>query len=858
MFKDSRDQADLTTARAADEAIDALRQREKKLDTLNRAAVKFLSQSEETFVDTMTSGVGLIADMTHFDRVSVWRNFMKQNGMHTAQVYRWNRKSGGTTAPNEKLTDITYSRLVPRWEEIFAAGGSINNLARNLPEYDVLKSFGVVSMLANPVFINNAFWGFVLYERDREIVFEEDAVDILRSASLMMAATVNRNEQAALYREADERAKLMLDATPITCQLWDRNFKTIDCNEAAVKLYELKDKQEYIDKFFDLSPEYQPDGQRSIEKARFYIEKAFAEGGCVLDWMHRKLDGTPMPMEITLVPLKYGDDYVIAAYQRDMREHNRMMDEINTALLDATEANRSKSEFLANMSHEIRTPMNAIMGITEILLQDETLASKVKEALTKVYNSGDLLLNIINDILDLSKIEAGKLELTPFKYETASLINDAATLNMMRIGSKQIEFQLSVDENTPSALVGDELRIKQILNNLLSNAFKYTEKGHVKLSVSAEKEGDEKGSDVTLVFSVSDTGQGMTKEQISKIFDEYSRFNLKANRTTEGTGLGMSITQNLIGLMNGSITVESEVNKGSLFTVRLPQKTAGGGVLGKELAESLQKFRTSGAKQIKRARVLFEPMPYGSVLIVDDVESNLYVAEGLLAPYGLSVETVMSGLDAIDKIKGGMEYDIVFMDHMMPRMDGIEATKTMREHGYTRPIVALTANAVVGQSDMFLANGFDGFISKPIDVRQLNAVLKKFVRGKHSPETVEAARRQEAGRMGQAVDETPHPPISKRLAELFIRDASRALATLEAVLEKRGGYEDDDIRAYTVSVHAMKSSLAHVGETELSAVAAGLEQAGRDKNTAVMSAETGEFLDNLRAVVEKITLLKNS
>ncbi|MDR0447624.1 MAG: HAMP domain-containing protein, partial [Treponema sp.] len=237
------------------------------------------------------------------------------------------------------------------------------------------------------------------------------------------------------------------------------------------------------------------------------------------------------------------------------------------ALITSEMESAAKTSFLANMSHEIRTPMNAILGITEILLHDETLGNNTKEALNKVYNSGDMLLHIINDILDLSKIDAGKLELDPAIYDVPSLINDTVTLNMMRIGSKPIEFELSVDENTPGSLLGDELRIKQILNNLLSNAFKYTKKGVVKFSVSVEKERQSHNEDMSLVFSVSDTGQGMTEEQISKLFDEYSRFNMDSNRTIEGTGLGMSITQSLIQMMNGRISVKSVLNLGTQFTV---------------------------------------------------------------------------------------------------------------------------------------------------------------------------------------------------------------------------------------------------------------------------------------------------
>ncbi|MCL1889122.1 MAG: transporter substrate-binding domain-containing protein [Desulfovibrionaceae bacterium] len=655
-------------------------------------------------------------------------------------------------------------------------------------------------------------------------------------------------------RRSHESSQILLDSMPLTGNLWDKDGNILEFNKAALRLFKIKNKQYYLDNFFKLSPEYQPDGGRSDEKGKMFVQKAFDEGRCVFEWVHQTADGEPIPCEIILVRVNLGDQELVAGYARDLREHKRMIREIEQRTEEALSASRAKSDFLASMSHEMRTPMNAILGIAEIQLQDGSLSLPIREALDKIYNSGDLLLSIINDILDLSKIEAGKLELAPAEYQVASLINDIVTLNMMRISSRPIEFELSVDENAPTALYGDELRIKQILSNLLSNAFKYTNEGSVKLSVYTEPpvSGEAGGAGAMLVFVVSDTGQGMTEEEIGKLFDEYARFNMEANRSTEGTGLGMSITRNLIRMMNGEILVKSELNKGSVFTVRLPQGFAGSGVLGRELAESLEKFQLTGTRQIKRVQVLFEPMPYGRVLVVDDVESNLYVAKGLLAPYGLNVETVVSGFGAIGKIKNGNVYDIVFMDHMMPKMDGIEATKIIRGLGYAHPVVALTANAVVGQSEIFLANGFDGFISKPIDIRQLNSILKQFVRDKQPAEVIEAARRQnEDGRVEHIADGTARPVAGSPLAEIFVRDALKAAATLEALHEKRGAYED--MRTYVISVHGMKSALANIGEPELSAAAHRLEQAGREQNIAVIAAETPAFLGMLRTIIEKLT-----
>ena len=559
------------------------------------------------------------------------------------------------------------------------------------------------------------------------------------------------------------------------------------------------------------------------------------------------------------------------------------MTEIIRAKRQAESASLTKSQFLATMSHEIRTPMNAILGIAEIQLQEESLDAAVREAMSKIYASGDLLLGIINDILDLSKIESGKLELVIAPYEIASLVSDTVQLNIMRIGSKPIEFVLEIDERAMASLSGDELRVKQIINNILSNAFKYTAAGQVRMSLTTEAGGD--GNAVILAFRISDTGQGMTKEQVDKLFDEYSRFNLEANRTTEGAGLGMSITRNLVSLMHGEIEVESEPGLGSAFTVRLPQGMVGGEVLGREMAENLRQFRTSSRARMRGVQITREPMPYGSVLIVDDVETNIYVAKGLLAPYGLQVESADSGFAAIEKVKRGKLYDVVFMDHMMPVMDGIEATKIIRDAGYTAPIVALTANAVSGQADVFLGNGFDDFLSKPIDVRQLNTVLNRFVRDKRAPESAgvaqhgaeavqhgaegklrgEPAAGVEATLRGISADgaETiqlvdfadgtaPAPPaLDPGFAEVFLRDARKSLAALEALAEK-AAYADEDKRQYVVLVHGMKSALANIGRTELSAMAAGLEQAGRDGDMAAILAGTPDFLSRLRALADEL------
>jgi len=531
---------------------------------------------------------------------------------------------------------------------------------------------------------------------------------------------------------------------------------------------------------------------------------------------------------------------------------------ISQAKIKSDKRTQQKSNFLATMSHEVRTPLNAILGMTEIQMQNTAHPLPTIEAFVKINNSGKLLLNIINDILDLSKIESGKLELIPVNYDVASLINDIIQLNYIRYEDKPVNFTIEIDENIPATLVGDELRIKQILNNLLSNAFKYTDSGEVKFSVNSHVIGRGGGAVVvTLIFKVEDTGQGMTPDQLNRLFDEYTRFNLEANRTTEGAGLGMTITRNLINLMYGQIDVSSTFGEGTSVIVRLPQKTDGmgiRGVLGKQTAENLRQFKKDNTIQLKKTRIPHEYMPYGRIMIVDDVETNLYVAQGLMSPYGLKIDLATNGFEAIEKIKEGNIYDIVFMDHMMPKMDGMEATKALRGMGYTRPVVALTANALAGQADLFLNNGFDDFISKPIDVRLLNGILNKLIRDKQPMEILEAARKEKE-KMGivSGAGGSERHNIAPQLAEIFARDAKKAASVLTSCLLNNFNSEDY-IHMYIINVHAMKSALANIGEKELSSAALKLEKAGRDKDLNVMLSETSDFILNLKAIINRISV----
>jgi PAS domain S-box-containing protein len=817
------------------------------LDTVNSASTFLLSSNNaDTFENSLMKSFALVGYCLDVDRVQIWRNEVLDGDLHFVLRYEWLSEYGRKCKPVPIGLHFPYS-MKKDWEEMFMRGEFINAPLCELPEEDqvFLGYYEMKSIVMIPMFLDGYFWGFFSIDDCRkERSFSDEEISILTSAGLMMSSAVNREVQTTKMREADERVQVMFDAVPLAVVFWDKNYHLIDCNHAALAMFDLSSKKEFLDRFFDLSPEHQPDGNLSKQRVYEQLEKAKENGYYRMGWMHQKLNGEPIPAEVILVRVKHKGELAFTGYIRDLREEHARLREMRKAEM-AEESSKAKSNFLARMSHEIRTPMNAILGITEIQLQEQSLQEATRDAFERIYNSGDLLLGIINDILDLSKIEAGKLELVPVQYDIASLINDTVQLNIMRYESKPIEFILDVNEDLPLMLIGDELRIKQILNNILSNAFKYTDEGTVTLVVSNEPTED--SENVTLVFSVSDTGQGMTRDQVNKLGSEYARFNMEANRKTEGTGLGMSITMSLVHLMEGELSIDSSPGIGSTFTIRLPQKRTDAETIGRELAENLMHLNLSNVSRIRTVQVKREFMPYGRVLVVDDVETNLYVAKGLLAPYGLAIDLVMSGFEAVDRIREGAVYDIIFMDHMMPRMDGIETTKILRDMGYTQPIVALTANALAGQEDIFLNNGFDEFISKPIDSRQLNATLNKLIRDKKPPEVIEAARSQKNNVFSSGSQVSMYP----QLAEFFIRDAKKAAAVLEAIYVNKCR-RSDDLSMFIINIHALKSALANIGEPELSDVAAKLEFAGREQNLKSVLGELPSFLESLFDVIYKL------
>jgi PAS domain S-box-containing protein len=553
-------------------------------------------------------------------------------------------------------------------------------------------------------------------------------------------------EAEAKAREMDERAKIMFDTAPFASCMFDKDFNMIDCNQEIVKLFGIPDREFFLTRHTELFPEYQPSGELSAEVSAKNVRIAIEKGYQHFECMHQKLDGTPLPVESILVGVKYKGKDVIVSHFRDLTEQKAMV-RLAKQQAEAEAVSQAKSVFLANMSHEMRTPMNVIVGFTDLMLEEENVPGEIKATLRKINTAGHTLMGLINNVLDISKIEAGKLELTPVQYDVASLLNDVITLNMIRINNKPITFKLNIEGAMPAMLFGDDLRVKQILNNLLSNAFKYTKKGTVTLSVvvkgvttnETSTNGNTTNGNTTNVFdisfTISDTGIGIRGEDISKLFSDYNQVDTKANRAIEGTGLGLSITKKFIEMMGGEISVESEYGKGTSFCAKIRQGFVSDQVMGRETVESLCGLRYLDKKRHSQEKLSRLDLSYARVLVVDDFPTNLDVAAGMLRKYKMQVDCVQSGQDAVNLIAAGERvYDAVFMDHMMPVMDGIEATKAIRaldtEYAHNVPIIALTANVVAGNEQMFLNNGFNAFLPKPFNVMGLDSVVQLWVRDK--------------------------------------------------------------------------------------------------------------------------------
>ncbi len=536
----------------------------------------------------------------------------------------------------------------------------------------------------------------------------------------------------------------------------------------------------------------------------------------------------------------------------DVTETRNYIEEIKQVREQAEQANIAKSAFLANMSHEIRTPMNAIVGLSDIIME-ESRGRKVYGYACDIKSSSRNLLALINDILDLSKVEAGKMELVLTEYHLKSLINEV--LNMMDIVASQHGLMLTseFDMSLPCRYLGDEGRIKQILINLLNNALKFTKEGHVKIAVSGIP-GEEPDTE-RLIFRVEDTGCGIREEDRERIFENFRQLDSRRNRSVEGTGLGLSITRHLAELMDGSVKVESVYGEGSTFIVEVIQKVADSRPLSEVPEVELQKEKPLEPFTARNCKVL----------VVDDNMINRKVARSLLQTYDLEITEAESGMEAIQFVNGTL-FDIIFMDHMMPGMDGIEAVQHIRsecgENGTLPVVIALTANAMEGVRETFLANGFQDFLTKPIDRRTLHMILLKWIPDEkriagsgwmHSLQSdrnnylkfqdiiIEGIDTDEVAEHYSASIEEYH-----ELLNLYCLDGKRKLEVLQDLLE------EEDYKAYGIEVHALKSASANVGAMQVSNIAREQEKAVKREDYTFVDSHAEKLLAEYEEQLEHI------
>lgn len=549
----------------------------------------------------------------------------------------------------------------------------------------------------------------------------------------------------------------------------------------------------------------------------------------------------------------YGDIIGYIIIVTDLSERIKTVQRLEEAIKEADSANQAKSTFLANISHEIRTPMNVIIGFSELVLKME-LEEQVREYIEDIKDSSENLLAIINDLLDISKIESGKMELVCSDYYIGGLFHDVFLIINAQAKKKGLDFHMTVDKDMPNKLYGDKIRIRGVLINLLNNAVKYTKQGTVSLEAKVLNKRDDI---VSLEFIVTDTGAGIRQEEQGRLFESFSQVDRKVHYGVEGTGLGLAIVKGYVTLMNGDVKVESVYGEGSVFTAVIEQKIID--------ASPIDKFEGKDVKDADDFCIGDMKIPDVRVLVVDDNQINLKVAGSSLGYYGLKVDTASSGMEAIELCRQN-RYDMVFMDQMMPQMDGIEAMKQIRkldfhyDHGGACKIIVLTANAVSGVREQLVSEGFDEYLGKPINFKQLERLFRRFIPEERIQSgTKQSIETEEELEMQKLQEMLPELELKEGILycggnltdyldvlQLVYRRGEKQLEEL-AELQKQGKYSE-----YTIRVHGMKGSARSIGAKKVSDLAKAQEKAGKEGDFAYIDAHMDEFCREYRMFLEQI------
>lgn len=537
-------------------------------------------------------------------------------------------------------------------------------------------------------------------------------------------------------------------------------------------------------------------------------------------------------------------------------------DELLKQIEELEEANRAKNAFIANISHEVRTPMNAILGFSELILQLDA-SDQVNAYAQDIKNASNNLLAIINDLLDISKIESGKMELANGPYYVRYLFSDVESVISIPVQKKGIQFKTSIDPEMPSQLYGDIVRIRQILINLANNAVKFTKEGYVEFGATFEEgitagdlltadSSEAVGEDedfITYVFTVRDTGIGIKPEDMTRIFDKFQQVDPRMNRGIEGTGLGLSISRQLIFMMNGTISVESEYGHGTCFTVKIPQK-----VLDRQ---KLSKSMVTGQAEEKKNRRFYAPA--AKVMVVDDNAINLKIMNGLLMHYQIEPVLCESGQAALEAVEKE-NFDLIFMDHMMPEMDGVETTKRIRamqdEVKKNVSIVAVSANAIRGVAQQFIAQGFMNYLSKPIELPRLEFMLRKFL--PNSLIVEEAVSEEEIVQMPDIEIKGIDLNAGLSNCDNNVKDYFEILGFVRELGgskcdELKRFIDTEDYNNYTIAVHALKSVAANIGAHRLHTMARINEMAGKEGRNDFLVDNHEKLISMYRELINNIS-----
>lgn len=558
----------------------------------------------------------------------------------------------------------------------------------------------------------------------------------------------------------------------------------------------------------------------------------------------------------------HDDPYCIVCFVYDLTKEKNMLEEV-------VRANEAKSQFLANMSHEIRTPINGILGMDSVLLK-ECHDENLREYAKNIQSAGQSLLSIINDILDISKIESGKMEILTIRYQLFSVLNDCYNLTKIKLQNKPVSFIMQINEKLPSWLYGDEVRIRQIINNFLSNAVKYTKEGNITFELDFEEKTDEQ---ILLVITVRDTGIGIKEEDLGKLFESFTRIEEKRNRNIEGTGLGLNLTKNLVNLMGGEVFAESTYGKGSCFTAKIPQKIADAKPMGDFGKRYQQYLSTSDDDKLSFLA------PDAKILVVDDVTMNLKVVEGLLKATKIQIDTAVSGSECLECVKT-TPYQMIFLDHMMPEMDGLETLEHMKNladnPNAQTPVIMLTANAIVGAKEEYIEAGFTDYLTKPIRETELLEMILKYLpeelvcenggQGIEKSQDAQDMEQPEAGGEGaeplQRLEQLEGLDVKTGLTycmneEDFYIEMLQEFLQADKASQLKHFLAEEDWDNYRTTVHALKSTSLTIGAAHLSGEAKALEMAAKEGNMDYIRShhdgvmdEYKELTDHLKEILE--------